>query len=257
MKKRLFSTLFILLQILPVGLSARDQTARDMTSADVVVYGSTPGGFCAAIAASREGASVILLEPTDHIGGLNTGGLSFSDSNQTVRSTVMGLFDEWHTRIEKDYAARGIELPYQVSIKDQSKWTYEPHVALRVTKQMLEEADVKVLTKHILQSVKKDGTRITSLDTGKGAFTAKTFIDATYEGDLLAAAGISWTIGREGKAEFGESLAGKRYPKSRMNIDGFGRDGKMLPLITTTDAGPEDEGDSNVMVYSFRLCLTE
>ena len=70
--------------------------------ADVIVYGSTPGGFCAAIAAAREGASVILLEPTAHVGGVNTGGLSFSDSNQTIRSTVMGLFDEWHTRIEKE-----------------------------------------------------------------------------------------------------------------------------------------------------------
>src|SRR5689334_729747 len=70
---------------------------------DVLVYGSTPGGFCAAIAAAREGASVILLEPTNHVGGVNTGGLSFSDSNQTVRSTVMGLFDEWHSRIDRDY----------------------------------------------------------------------------------------------------------------------------------------------------------
>ena len=77
--------------------------------ADVIVYGSTPGGFCAAIAAAREGASVILLEPTDHVGGVNTGGLCFSDSNQTVRSTVMGLFDEWHTRIETDYTSRGIK----------------------------------------------------------------------------------------------------------------------------------------------------
>ena len=82
---------------------------------DVIVYGSTPGGFCAAIAAAREGASVLLLEPTDHVGGVNTGGLAFSDSNQVLRSTVMGLFDEWHTRIESDYTARGIKLPYKVS----------------------------------------------------------------------------------------------------------------------------------------------
>src|SRR6187200_2761898 len=87
--------------------------------ADVIVYGATPGGFCAAIAAAREGASVILLEPTNHVGGVNTGGLSFSDSNQTVRTTVMGLFDEWHARIEKDYTSRGVTLPYSVNVKDQ------------------------------------------------------------------------------------------------------------------------------------------
>ncbi|MBA4063640.1 MAG: xanthan lyase, partial [Isosphaera sp.] len=74
--------------------------------ADVVVYGSTPGGFCAAIAAAREGASVILLEPTDHLGAMSTGGLSHCDSNQMVRNTLMGLFHEWHTRVVKDYTDR-------------------------------------------------------------------------------------------------------------------------------------------------------
>ncbi len=227
------------------------------SEADVVVYGATPGGFCAAIAAAREGGTVILLEPTDHIGGLNTGGLSFSDSNQTVRSTVMGLFDEWHTRIEKDYTARGVTLPYKVSVKDQEKWTYEPHVAMRVTRQMLDEAGVKVLTKRVLEEVQKDGSRITALKTSDGTFAARVFIDATYEGDLLAAAGVKWVIGREGRAEFNEPLAGKRYPKKKMPIDGFDAEGKPLPLITTADAGPEEAGDANVMVYSFRLCLTD
>jgi hypothetical protein len=225
-------------------------------NADVVVYSSTPGGFCAAIAAARDGASVILLEPTDHVGGVNTGGLSFSDSNQTVRTTVMGLFDEWHRRIEQDYQSRGVKLPYQVSVKDQARWTYEPHVAARVTRQMLDEAKVEVLTKRILRAVSKKGTRITSLDTSNGKFTAKVFIDASYEGDLMAGAGVSWTIGREGREEFGESLAGKRYSKGKMPISGLDEQGKMLPLITTADAGPEEEGDRHVMTYSFRLCLT-
>ncbi len=226
-------------------------------SADLLVYGSTPGGFCAAIAAAREGASVILLEPTDHVGGINTGGLCFSDSNQTVRSTVMGLFDEWHTRIESDYASRGIKLPYKVSEKDQKHWTYEPGVAMRITKQMLDEAKVQVLTKRVLKSVEKDGARIMRLQTTDGDFSAKVFIDGSYEGDLMAAAGVSSTIGREGRKEFGESLAGKSYPKPLMPISGRDDAGRLLPLITTEDAGPEDAGDRNVMVYSFRLCLTK
>ncbi|MGV3660954.1 MAG: FAD-dependent oxidoreductase [Prosthecobacter sp.] len=232
-------------------------SAHAATEADVIVYGATPGGFCAAIAAAREGASVILLEPTDHIGGVNTGGLSFSDSNQTVRSTVMGLFDEWHTRVEKHYIDHNVVLPYKVSEKNSDKWTYEPHVAAKITNEMLAEAGVKVLPKHLLKSVSKNGARIAELITTGGGFKARTFIDATYEGDLMAAAGVSWTIGREGKREFGESFAGKQYPKGRMPISGLGADGKALPLITTTDAGPEDEGDKNVMVYSFRLCLTK
>ena len=236
----------------------KDACAADRPqTADVIVYGSTPGGFCAGIAAAREGAKVILLEPTDHVGGVNTGGLSFSDSNQTVRSTVMGLFDEWHRRIEADYESRGVKLPYQVSVKNNAVWTYEPHVAARVTKAMLDEAKVVVLTEQPLTSVVKEGTRIKELVTSKGRFQAKVFIDATYEGDLMAAAKVSWTIGREGRKEYGESLAGKQYTKRTLPISGFDEQGKPLPFITDTERGDDEAGDANVMTYSFRLCLTD
>ena len=245
------------LVVVAVAAVMSQQVAAADNKADVIVYGSTPGGVCAAIGAAREGADVILLERTDHVGGLNTGGLSHSDSNQCDRSTVMGLFDEWHRRIEQDYASRGITLPYKVSVKNHAIWTYEPHVAARVTKQMLDEAKVRVLTKRYVQSVRKNGTRITMIVTSDGAYEAKVFIDATYEGDLMAAAGVSWTIGREGRDEYGESYAGKQYPKSKMKINGFDEEGRLLPLITTADAGPDEAGDKNVMAYSFRLCLTE
>jgi len=228
----------------------------DATSADVIVYGSTPGGFCAAIAAAREGASVILLEPTDHVGAMNTGGLSHCDSNQMARSTLMGLFDEWHTRVVKDYTDRGLNAPYNPAKKDHSRWTFEPHVAMRVTMQMLDEAGVTVLNERYLKSVTKEGPRITSLVTKNGTFTARVFVDGSYEGDLMAAAGVDWTLGREGRDEYGESLAGKQYPKKKMNINGFDDEGKLLPLLTTDDAGADDVGDRNIMTYSFRLCLT-
>ena len=257
MKYLLFAAmLFVSVSQISRADNTRASSAQPAKSADVIVYGATPGGFCAAIAAAREQASVILLEPTDHVGGLNTGGLSFSDSNQTVRTTVMGLFDEWHRRIEQDYSDRGMKLPYKVSVKDQSVWTYEPHVAIRVTQQMLQEAGVTVLTRQILKSVEKNGTQIVSLETSQGRFEGRVFIDATYEGDLMAASGVSWTIGREGRAEYGESLAGKQYPKRMMDINGFNKDGQLLPLITTDEEGPEEAGDNNVMTYSFRLCLT-
>jgi hypothetical protein len=243
---------FFLIVSMMLGLSA-----HAAMQADVIVYGATPGGFCAAIAAAREGVSVILLEPTGHVGGVNTGGLSFSDSNQTVRSTLRGLFEEWHSRIEKDYRDRGVQLPYQVSVKDQTHWTYEPHVAAGVTNSMLAEAGVTVMTRRVLKLVEKEGNQITRLKTSDGDFSAAIFIDGTYEGDLMAQAGVTWTIGREGRREFGESLAGKQYPKPRMAISGLGSNGDLLPLITTMDAGLEDGGDSNVMVYSFRLCVTK
>jgi hypothetical protein len=238
-------------------LFALNFSAHAATEADVIVYGATPGGFCAAIAAAREGASVILVEPTDHVGGVNTGGLCFSDSNQTVRSTVLGLFEEWHARIEKDYQMRSVALPYTVSDKDHKPWTYEPHVAAKITRQMLDEAGVKVLTKRVLQSVAKQGNHITKLVTSDGDFAAKVFVDGTYEGDLMAAAGVSWTIGREGRQDYGEPLAGKQYSKAKLAISGLDDAGKPLPLITTIDAGADEAGDKNVMVYSFRLCVTK
>ncbi|MEX0742188.1 MAG: FAD-dependent oxidoreductase, partial [Phycisphaeraceae bacterium] len=237
-------------------LTAGLPTHADTRSADVIVYGSTPGGFCAAIAAAREGASVILLEPTRHVGGMNTGGLSFSDSNQMYRQTLMGLFHEWHLRIQEDYERRGIELPYDVNVKDQTNWSYEPHVASRVTHAMLNEADVTVLTERPIESVETEGDRITGIVTSDGVFSARVFIDGSYEGDLLAAAGVSWRIGRESRDAYGESYAGRQYPKKMMEIDGFDDEGNPLPLITGTQRGPDNIGDDESMVYSFRLPLT-
>jgi len=250
---RIYAVVLLALSCLLASVSPGAET----NTADVIVYGSTPGGYCAAIAAAREGASVILLEPTAHIGGMNTGGLSFSDSNQMYRETLMGLFHEWHLRIQQDYEGRGITLPYDVNVKDTSRWSYEPHVAMRVTTQMLAEAGVDVLTGQWLDSVSMSDEHIESLvTTSNDTFIADTFVDGSYEGDLMAAAGVSWTIDREGTADFGESYAGKQYPKSLMNIDGFDTNGVPLPLTTTTNAGPTEAGDDNIMTYSFRLSLT-
>ena len=237
-------------------LASGSLTAKAQTSADVIVYGSTPGGFCAAIAAAREGASVILLEPTDHVGGMNTGGLCFSDSDQMYRERLMGLFHEWHLRIQEDYKSRGITLPYDVNVKNQAIWSYEAHVARRVTDSMLAEAGVTVLTERYLQSVTKTGPRITGIVTGNGTFTGRVFIDGSYEGDLMAAAGVSWRIDRESRAEYGESYAGRQYPKRLMNINGFDDEGNPLPLVTAVDRGPDEIGDDELMVYSYRIPMT-
>ena len=242
--------------LLAFGLLLLTRPAR-AEEADVIVYGATPGGFCAAIAAAREGSKVILLEPSAHVGGVNTGGLSFSDSNQTVRSTLGGLFEEWHQRIAADYAEHGVKLPYDVATKNNVVWTYEPHVAARVTNGMLKEAGVTVLTKQPLEGVEKEGARIVSLRTAIGTHTAKVFIDATYEGDLMAKSGVVWHLGRESRDEFGESYAGRQYPKQKMAINGFDANALPLPFITTVSHGDDNAGEQTVMVYSFRLCLTK
>lgn len=227
------------------------------TEADVIVYGSTPGGYCAAIAAAREGASVILLEPTAHVGGMNTGGLSFSDSDQMYRDRLMGLFHEWHLRIQKDYQSRGVTLPYDVNVKNQAVWSYEAKVASKVTNEMLAEAGVTVLTGRYLQSVTKTGARITGIVTSNGTFKGRVFIDGSYEGDLMDAAGVSWRIDRESRAEYGESYAGRQYPKGLMDINGFDEQGKPLPLITAVGRGAVETGDDELMAYSFRIPMTK
>lgn len=240
-----------------VLLLSTGSLSRARTSADVIVYGSTPGGYCAAIAAAREGASVILLEPTAHVGGMNTGGLSFSDSDQMYREQLMGLFHEWHLRIQQDYQSRGVTLPYDVNVKNQATWSYEAKVASRVTAAMLSEAGVTVLTGRYLQSVTMTGPRITGILTDNGTFTGRVFIDGSYEGDLMDAAGVGWRIDRESRAEYGESHAGRQYPKAVMDINGFDAKGNPLPLITAVGRGADEIGDDELMVYSFRIPMTK
>ncbi|MEQ8766233.1 MAG: FAD-dependent oxidoreductase [Planctomycetota bacterium] len=248
----------LLVSITMLGTPGAGQTSLAEEEADVLVYGSSPGGFCAAIAAAREGARVILVEPTDHIGGLSTGGLSHCDSNQMDRSTLRGLFDEWHRRIVEDYTDRGLAAPYDPTQKDTARWTFEPHVAMRVTRDMLDEAGVRVVTEHWLTGVEKSGATLVRLMARAGAFKAKVFVDATYEGDLMAAAGVDWTIGREGRDAYGEALAGERFPKPKMNIEGLDDEGHPLPLVTSVAVSEDTDhsGDPRVMTYSFRLCLT-
>src|SRR5688500_4818994 len=116
---------------------ARTAFAAATTTHDVVVYGATPAGVAAAVAAAREGKSVALVEPLQLAGGMMSGGLSFSDSNQTARETLGGIFEEFYLRVETRYAARGIKLPYQVHVKDNKPWTFEPHVAEQVFDELL------------------------------------------------------------------------------------------------------------------------
>lgn len=229
----------------------------EVKSFDVVVYGATPAGVCAAVAARREGATVALVEPLPLVGGIVSSGLSFSDSNQTARECLLGLFEEFHLRIEKVYAARGVTLPYRVRNKDQKSWTYEPHVAEAVFNDLLRESKVTTFLGQELRSVVKDGVRIKQLRTSGGlTFAGRVFIDASYEGDLMAAAKVRYRVGREGRKEYDESLAGQQYPKKPVAVSPLAADGKLLPLLTGRSAGDADAGDHKIMTYSFRLCLT-
>jgi len=170
---------------------------------DVVVYGATSGGVITAVAAAREGASVALVEPGRFIGGMTSGGLGKTDYGK--KETIGGYSLEFYRRVGARYG-------------EKITWFFEPHVAEAVFKEMIEEAGVSVFLENQLREdggVKKKKGRIRRITMENGEqFRAKIFIDATYEGDLLASAGVSYTVGREGRSQYGESLAGVR-PKDK------------------------------------------
>ena len=176
---------------------------------DVVVYGGTAGGVVTAVAAAREGKRVALLEPRDHLGGMVSGGLGWTDYGK--KEVIGGYSLEYFRRAGRKY---GTDI----------QWHLEPGVAEDVFREWVEEAGVDVFYRHRLrerEGVVKEGTRVTALRLENGAeFRARVFADASYEGDLMAQAGATYTWGREGSAEYGESLAGvrDRTPKHQFQV---------------------------------------
>jgi hypothetical protein len=214
---------------------------------DVVVYGGTAGGVIAAIAAAQEGLSVALVEPTQHVGGMVTGGLGATDFGR--KGVIGGMSREFFYRVGKHYG-------------QPIGWYFEPRVAEQIFDDWLKDAGVKVLFKHRLDlaSVKKQGDRITEFATENGVtFAAKIFMDASYEGDLMARAGISYTWGREGMDQYGESLAGRRekceYHQFAVKVSPRDDNGNLLPCVYGGKPGAIGEADKKVQAYNFRICM--
>ena len=233
---------FALLTAHQLGAAAR--------SFDVVVYGATASGSIAAIAAARNGVSVALLEPGRFIGGMTTGGLGQTDFGK--KETIGGYSLEFYQRVGRHYNHR-------------VDWQFEPHVAEAVLRDMLAEARVPVFFLHRLMEkngVRKSGGRVQEIRLDNGAsFRAKVFIDATYEGDLMAQSGVSYTWGRESAQQYGESLAGVRPRDKNHQFDvpvpAFDTAHKLLPEIRRGPRGAIGAGDRKVQAYNFRLCLTD
>ncbi len=221
---------------------------------DLVVYGATPGGVMAAVAAGREGLSVALLEPTSHLGGMATGGLSRTDVGKPEVIGGLPLEFYWRAGQYYDLERHGQEV----------SWLPEPHVARMIMEQMLADAHVTVLLRHRLaekHGVSKTGERISGITTEAGwSFTAKVFIDATYEGDLMAQAGASYTWGREGTVQYGESLAGVRavspMHQFKVKLSPYDAKGKLLPEILAGPVGTPGSADKKVQSYNFRLIFS-
>jgi hypothetical protein len=213
---------------------------------DVVVYGGTAGGAIAAIAAANEGQHVALIEPRHHIGGMTSGGLGRTDFGDM--SVIGGMSLEFYKRLGKHY-------------DEDVSWFFEPHRAEKTLRDWLKEAGVALYFDSRLKSLTKDGTRIASITLLNGdVFAASVFIDCSYEGDILPRAGITYTWGREGKAVYGESLAGRIAYSDKHQFDvpvnPHDEEGELLPLIMPDDGLAAGAGDKKVQAYNFRMCLS-
>jgi len=215
---------------------------------DVCMYGGTPGGITAAISAAREGASVVLLEQTRHVGGLTTSGLNRDECNHLDRQTLGGLCEQFLEEAVKRSNGRWTE---------GNSRTWQSGTAERVFLEMLKEAGVEVRYEQLLDQVKKDETRITELRMQCGEiYQANVFIDATYEGDLMAKAGVSYSVGRESAEHYGESIAGVRYLDDKVAISPFDDEGNLL-FGVMPGKSPEAGSASEVPIcYNVRLNIT-
>ncbi len=212
---------------------------------DVVVYGGVPGGVTAAVAAARHGARTVLIEQTGHVGGLSTSGVNTSEIEHMLEKSYGGLALEFYTRVGRTYGF------------DQPLYRWESHIAERIFNQMLKEAGVEVRVGRWVDSVQKRDGRITRITFTDGQSVAgKVFIDATYEGDLMARSGVSYTFGRESAERYREPLAGIRLQDQDINASPYDDAGNLLQgfvLLSDLKNGGEDR---KVMNYNFRLTVS-
>ena len=271
-------------------LSCNSKNNGLLTSADVVIYGGTSAGISAAIQTARLGKSVILIEPTNRLGGLTTGGLGQTDiGNKQVIGGIarefyqnIGRYYEdsanWVWQMRSEYKDGG---QTRSDKNDDAMWTFEPSAALQVFHDMIKDLDIQIIYNQRLDRTtdlpKKDNT-INFITTESGnKYYGKMFIDATYEGDLLAAAGVTYTIGREANSQYGESLNGVQANDTSLTLSGSlsansrhhnfvqGVDPYIIPGDPSSGLLPginpiveeDGSGDKHIQAYCFRMCLTD
>lgn len=221
---------------------------RELRVYDVVVYGGTPGGVAAAVAAARQGVSVALLVQEQRVGGMVSSGLGASDVGDV--KVVGGFAAEFFDAVGRHYQ------------KAEPVYRFEPHVAEEVFSRKLADAGVLIYRDSPVHRVEKSGNRVVSLRTLRGELVrGKVFIDASYEGDLMARAGVSYTFGREGREVYRESLAGFQtenrrhiFPTPVIAVDAAGQP---LPGVSREGWAEVGTGDKKIPAYNFRLCLSK
>jgi hypothetical protein len=263
-----------------VSLAALAAWGAEVIEADICIYGGTAGGVAAAVQAVRMGKKVVIAEPGHHLGGMTSGGLGATDIGN--KAAIGGIAREFYQAIARHYARDdawqferrqdyfrqqgGPAAIPDLDLPGATLWTFEPHVAEDIFFRMLNDAKVPVYFRQRLAGVNKTGTLLTALlaENGK-VYRARMFIDATYEGDLMARAGVSYTVGREANAQYRETLNGVRAetPKHQflVPVDPYVKPGEpssgLLPFVQPEGGARPGEADHCVQAYNFRLCYTQ
>ncbi len=286
-----YTFLLICISLILFANQSRASGIRQVQKFDVVIYGATSAGIAAAIQSSRMEKSVLLIEPGSRIGGLTTGGLGRTDIGN--KKAIGGIAREFYHNIWKYYnlpehwawekredyfqtQATGIE------VDTDAMWAFEPQAALKVYKEMLAPEKVTLVYSQRLDrtnGVIRDGSRIRQIRMENGAvYEGKMFIDATYEGDLMAAAKVSYTYGRESNQEYGETLNGVQTNRMNLSLKGGisknawnhnfvpgvdpyvvkgDKSSGLLPFISPEKPGLDGSGDKKIQAFCFRMTLTD
>ncbi len=266
-------------------LSGQNQSKKNTNNyaADVIIYGGTPAAITTAVQISKMGKSVIIVSPDKHLGGMSSSGLGFTDTGD--KSVIGGLSREFYQRIytyyqkseiwkfqkKDDYGNKGQGTP-AIDGENKTMWIFEPNIAEKVFEDFIKENHIKVYRDEWLDrknGVKKEDNKIISFKTLSGkTFKGKIFIDNTYEGDLMAASGVKYFVGRESNKIYNENHNGNqlgvfdhkhnfKHYKISPYINPKESNSGILPYISNENPGKKGGGDQRIQAYCFRMCLTK
>jgi len=280
LKSRCFS-IYLIIAIFSLTCCTSKNTSN-FYRADVIVYGGTSAAVTTAVQLVRMGKSVIIVSPDKHLGGLSSSGLGFTDTGN--KEVIGGLSREfyqllynhyqnpkaWVWQKQSEYGNKGQGNP-AIDGENRTMWIFEPHVAEEAFEKMISTHKIKVFREEFLNrdiGVTKENSDIVSIKTISGKiFTGKIFVDATYEGDLMASSGVSFHVGREAISTYNEEWNGIQTGvlhhghHFKRDIDPFVIPGDstsgLLPRISSENPGIKGEGDHRLQAYCFRMCLTD
>ena len=280
LKSRCFSIYLIIAIFSLTGCTSKNTS--NFYRADVIVYGGTSAAVTTAVQLVRMGKSVIIVSPDKHLGGLSSSGLGFTDTGN--KEVIGGLSREfyqllynhyqnpkaWVWQKQSEYGNKGQGNP-AIDGENRTMWIFEPHVAEEAFEKMISTHKIKVFREEFLNrdiGVTKENSDIVSIKTISGKiFTGKIFVDATYEGDLMASSGVSFHVGREAISTYNEEWNGIQTGvlhhghHFKRDIDPFVIPGDstsgLLPRISSENPGIKGEGDHRLQAYCFRMCLTD